>query len=1138
MELLEAENGYLASGSHNYDGHNHRGQTCKGSNRHRRGPKPLSVRANFAATAWLDGDVLWRSGRVVWRVEGRETPIGSREIEAVSRALNSLRRHEKAARRHCADFDAFLARRERQLEKARHLAPIRAPDLEALASPSRRRNPAALERLVSLLAVESSVAEPLFTSPARALFAAYPLSQKPLRELIFSPNQPLEEKSIEAPALAALIIGAAQPLEAFPVEPLLRRAARYGARFGFPRAPELVVSLLKNAARDAEMSVLRVENSLESRGVLGFDAAQLLALHLAGNDAAQLAQIAETANRLPDPFPSLRFAPVAPKRFDFEAQRAISLGWNEQKSAAYASIRDVLAQIARRGNPRDLELASEVLSHLISAPISVLGAQKIERNHLPRRQVRENPPFQVGVAEAIAVALNALQDIADAPVGVLELLGEFLPTCEFCGSAENLAPAVWAQRWCDYAKYQVENGLAPLLELAQNVGVKTAREALRLNCWREWGRYPELSAETLDFLLEIKVWAPEFTIHVAQRLAYLSRFWSGGAGGGDAGARAALTPVLAALSEAESAERALWLDVFCGGIEWSRRGARCELPALAPFFSPMRRVREAGGEKIERWILVETALELWKTAPDDKSVARARFEWLASEMTRQLLAETSPVVGSNADADADANANANANNDAKGPNWSYLGELVGLLSQLAPRDDDQFRALVSASWRFAGSGTDFDWDDVRRGAKLVLNLPNLQNALANNLIRCPARCFSLLEKLGPLDRFDSLRAPLEKWRQELQAPFEGQNWREILDFGPDSCLDFDAELEILARRFATAKHELQEPQCPPSSLLKIANWPRKIEAEIAALQSRSDIASNLSPHLAPNLAARLKNLKQRLENRDELRASMRQEMGEALHAATVEAELRAAENAVEGCYRVRLEALGAPKDLALDADWLNAALFSTDIQTNRKWLREIVRASCEKRDHWRLEIPGNARFLESLQSRGFNRDEWLLEAPRRFEIGENSGENGDGNVGKNVVKNGGARFELRLESCPLRILQMGNYFDTCLSRGGCNAFSSVANAVELNKRVVFARDAKNRVVGRQLWALSNENKLLGFRIYTSVAEPHRAALEAAFGEYARDFAARCRLELGDEGEVERLFVADWYDDGTIPWSDI
>lgn len=119
----------------------------------------------------------------------------------------------------------------------------------------------------------------------------------------------------------------------------------------------------------------------------------------------------------------------------------------------------------------------------------------------------------------------------------------------------------------------------------------------------------------------------------------------------------------------------------------------------------------------------------------------------------------------------------------------------------------------------------------------------------------------------------------------------------------------------------------------------------------------------------------------------------------------------------------------------------------------------------------------------------------------------------------------GGRLRLRLERDPLRILQMGNFFDTCLSFGGINSFSTIANACELNKRVIYATDSTGRVVGRKLIGLNQEGKLVGFYTYSSLTnEPIREVLRAIFVRYAADFAARCRLELADEGVVPRLFA--------------
>jgi hypothetical protein len=113
---------------------------------------------------------------------------------------------------------------------------------------------------------------------------------------------------------------------------------------------------------------------------------------------------------------------------------------------------------------------------------------------------------------------------------------------------------------------------------------------------------------------------------------------------------------------------------------------------------------------------------------------------------------------------------------------------------------------------------------------------------------------------------------------------------------------------------------------------------------------------------------------------------------------------------------------------------------------------------------------------------------------------------------------------------------MGNYFDTCLSFGGINSFSTVANACELNKRVIYARDGLGRIIGRKLIGISVEGKLVGFHTYTSLSdEKANEKLRTIFFRYAKDFASRCRLELAAAGSVPTLFAESWYDDGIAAW---
>src|SRR6185436_3067257 len=83
-------------------------------------------------------------------------------------------------------------------------------------------------------------------------------------------------------------------------------------------------------------------------------------------------------------------------------------------------------------------------------------------------------------------------------------------------------------------------------------------------------------------------------------------------------------------------------------------------------------------------------------------------------------------------------------------------------------------------------------------------------------------------------------------------------------------------------------------------------------------------------------------------------------------------------------------------------------------------------------------FPRNLAWLRSMKDR-FDIDAWM--APRRKEI-----------------EHAGARFVIELEEDPLEVMRMGIPFGTCLSlEDGSNAASTVLNAIEANKRVLYVR---------------------------------------------------------------------------------
>jgi hypothetical protein len=117
------------------------------------------------------------------------------------------------------------------------------------------------------------------------------------------------------------------------------------------------------------------------------------------------------------------------------------------------------------------------------------------------------------------------------------------------------------------------------------------------------------------------------------------------------------------------------------------------------------------------------------------------------------------------------------------------------------------------------------------------------------------------------------------------------------------------------------------------------------------------------------------------------------------------------------------------------------------------------------------------------------------------------------------------------ENDPQTILRMGIEVGSCLALGGCNDFSAVANALDANKRVLFARDTAGRFLARQLLAISEARTLVCFPVYP-VGAP--APLAEFFRLCDHTLAQALRLPLQHPGgayTIAPLICADWYDDG-------
>ncbi len=162
---------------------------------------------------------------------------------------------------------------------------------------------------------------------------------------------------------------------------------------------------------------------------------------------------------------------------------------------------------------------------------------------------------------------------------------------------------------------------------------------------------------------------------------------------------------------------------------------------------------------------------------------------------------------------------------------------------------------------------------------------------------------------------------------------------------------------------------------------------------------------------------------------------------------------------------------------------------------------------------WDLrDAPANERFLVDLRRQGIDPQPWV-----------------DG-IEPVVEEVDGVAWALALEDDPLEIFRMGGYFGTCLSPGDCNFFSTVSNAADINKRVLYARDASGSVCARSLLALTSEGGMLVFHAYSRSRERDFAASAQRF---AQRLAERMGASCVSRGHVETLESSEWWDDGPV-----
>ena len=188
----------------------------------------------------------------------------------------------------------------------------------------------------------------------------------------------------------------------------------------------------------------------------------------------------------------------------------------------------------------------------------------------------------------------------------------------------------------------------------------------------------------------------------------------------------------------------------------------------------------------------------------------------------------------------------------------------------------------------------------------------------------------------------------------------------------------------------------------------------------------------------------------------------------------------------------------------------------------KRLMRQTMAAWKEHGRNYKRHLPYNENWLRDSRKRFSNPKNWLSPKPYSTKVNDQR-----------------VNFEVVVD--PIETYQMGTYFNTCLSQGGCNEMSVLPNAAEANKQVVFCTNKRGDMVARQLLAINKDFKIVGYYVYMNLEDTgiDRDSLEGAFKNYANQIATQCGLELNfdeDPSVPENLSKLYWYDDEVVSWT--
>lgn len=341
-------------------------------------------------------------------------------------------------------------------------------------------------------------------------------------------------------------------------------------------------------------------------------------------------------------------------------------------------------------------------------------------------------------------------------------------------------------------------------------------------------------------------------------------------------------------------------------------------------------------------------------------------------------------------------------------------------------------------------------------------------------------------------------------------------------------IGLDPRLDAVIYTCRTLSHSSGAPMEAPGSIKSLFAQREKHRKELDYLQNH---LPKISCHLKQNsVVKRVENLKERINKEHHYTEAAVRKAIRILSPLTHKLRLQKLRSIAGAEYCRKLGFNGehlAPPEI-VDAAFLYGQILAEDVdydlvgeEQNASLLKKMLNAIASGvPDDVRKELNGNKTFVSELQKRNIDAEKWLNPFGRTY---------------TSELFQGGT-VHIYSEANPLEILQMGTRFNTCLSKFGSYFSEVVANAVDFNKKVLYAKDGAGNIVGRKMIALSHDFKLVGFPVY-SLEKPEQAVqLKELFMNYCAEFAHFSSLALADNGIVKSLHGCRYYVDDCVPWT--